>query len=205
MATFFTADLHLGHLGIITYTNRPYACVGAMNDDLVERWNKVVGEDDEVWVLGDLALGKLDESLLYVQFLNGHITLVPGNHDRCFRKRGPDDKKAKNAEQRYLDSGIDAINHAPVKHLLWEPPLQVVLNHFPHSGDSRDDDSYAEHRPTDSGSWLLHGHVHDRWRQHGRQINVGVDAWGGCPVSEQQLYNSISTGPAYLAPIPWVR
>ena len=40
---------------------------------------------------------------------------------------------------------------------------------------------YIEHRPDDDGGWLLHGHVHEKWRQNGRQINVGVDAWNFAP------------------------
>lgn len=59
----------------------------------------------------------------------------------------------------------------------------MLLCHFPYRGDSHDHDRYREHRPVDRGSWLLHGHVHDRWTQRGRMINVGVDATGFRPIS----------------------
>jgi calcineurin-like phosphoesterase family protein len=80
----------------------------------------------------------------------------------------------------------------------------VLVHHFPYHGDSRGDtDRFAEHRPVDDGAWLLHGHVHDRWRQAGRQINVGVDAWGGQPVGDEALAELIAGGPADRAPLPW--
>lgn len=44
------------------------------------------------------------------------------------------------------------------------------------------------HRPVDDGeTWLLHGHVHERWRQAERMINVGVDVWEYRPVAEGTL------------------
>ena len=55
----------------------------------------------------------------------------------------------------------------------------------------------------DDGAWLLCGHVHESWRQRGRMINVGVDAWGGRPVSEEALYELIDSGPADLETLPW--
>lgn len=30
----------------------------------------------------------------------------------------------------------------------------------------------------------LHGHVHEKWRVLGRQVNVGVDVWDYRPVAE---------------------
>ena len=35
--------------------------------------------------------------------------------------------------------------------------------------------------------WLLHGHVHARWRQQGRMVNVGVDVWDYTPVPEEVI------------------
>jgi calcineurin-like phosphoesterase family protein len=58
-----TSDLHLGHENIIRYCGRPYLSVPQMNDDLVRRWNEVVAPGDDVIVVGDLAMGRLDESL----------------------------------------------------------------------------------------------------------------------------------------------
>lgn len=83
MTTWFTADLHFGHANIISYSGRPFADATAMNQALIERWNASIHPDDTVWVLGDVALGRIDETLALVGELNGRKLLLTGNHDRC--------------------------------------------------------------------------------------------------------------------------
>ena len=53
MATWFTADLHLGHSNIIDYCGRPFANVDAMSRALIDNWNQAIAEDDTIWVIGD--------------------------------------------------------------------------------------------------------------------------------------------------------
>jgi calcineurin-like phosphoesterase family protein len=194
---WFTSDLHLGHTNIIGYTSRPYATTAGMDADLVKRWNAVVGADDEVWVLGDLALGRLDDSLRSVRALQGRIVLVPGNHDRVAAYH----RRAAAETSRYRAAGVDAIVHGPAA--LELAGRTVLADHFPYAGDSHGEDRYAEYRPVDTGLWLLHGHVHTQWRQSGRMINVGIDAWGGAPVAEDDVAALVAAGPADLAPVGW--
>ena len=179
MARYFTADLHLGHRNIIGYCSRPFRDVEEMNDALIGRWNDVVGADDEVVVLGDFALGRIAETLPLTLRLNGRKVLLAGNHDRCWagHHRG-----AERAEAQYLAAGFDEIWQGSV--LLDVAGVQVGACHFPYVGDSHDEDRYLLHRPVDEGAWLLHGHVHERWRVRDRMINVGVDVWDYAPVAE---------------------
>jgi calcineurin-like phosphoesterase family protein len=195
---WWTADLHFGHANIIRYTERPFGDVEEMDAGIIDRWNATVRPDDEVWVLGDFALGRISETLPLVHELHGRVTLVPGNHDRPWIGHH---KGAAKWTASYLDAGFDAVVQGPV-------PVEIggthaLAHHFPYAGDSHGDDRYAEHRPADRGRWLLHGHVHTQWRQAGRQINVGADAWGGRPVSDDELVALIAAGPADLALIPW--
>ena len=76
MTTWFTADLHFGHANIINYSGRPFADVTAMNQALIERWNASIHPDDTVWVLGDVALGRIDETLALVGELSGRKLLL---------------------------------------------------------------------------------------------------------------------------------
>ncbi len=86
MARFWTSDTHFGHEGILRFepVNRPFATVEEMNEVLVERWNAVVGPQDMVYHLGDVAMGKIADSLPVMSRLNGRKVLIPGNHDRVF-------------------------------------------------------------------------------------------------------------------------
>jgi len=195
MATWFTADLHFGHANIIRYCERPFADAEAMNRSLVQGWNDTVGADDTVWVLGDVALGKISETLTMIAELNGRKLLLAGNHDRCWAGHG---RRAEGWTERYLDAGFAEVHQGQMKLPLADK--KVLACHFPYRGDSHDRDRYTEHRPVDKGDWLLHGHVHERWRQWGRMINVGVDVWGYRPVSERAITELISAGPADRAP-----
>ena len=73
----------------------------------------------------------------------------------------------------------------------------VQLNHFPYElGIPGQPAKFAQWRHKDVGGWLLCGHIHEKWRQSGRQINVGVDAWDFAPVSEDTIAGLIRSGPA---------
>ncbi|MHB8287785.1 MAG: hypothetical protein ACYDEY_00830 [Acidimicrobiales bacterium] len=82
MTAYFTADLHLGHQNIIKYCGRPFHSVGEMNAVLVANWNAVVSPHDTVHILGDVAMGRREESMPLIGQLAGHKILYPGNHDR---------------------------------------------------------------------------------------------------------------------------
>ena len=198
MTRFFTADLHLGHANIIGYCGRPFASVDDMNEALVAAWCETVGPGDKVWVLGDFALGDVLGTLLLAELLPGHKVLVPGNHDKCWagKKKGAERWRAE-----YEAVGFHVVD-APVQLKLARQ--DVLVDHFPYKGDSRDKERHAAHRPADRGGWLLHGHVHERWRQRGRQVNVGVDAWGGRPVAESEVAELVRAGPADLGPLAWL-
>ena len=184
MTTWFSADLHISHRNIIDYCNRPFADVDEMNAALVERWNSVVADDDTVYVLGDFALGNLDDSLAVGAQLRGRKILVTGNHDRMFRA-------SPGREERMVQRYMDGAGFAEVYPRTIELQLggtRVLASHFPYQDDG--DDRHLSHRPVDDGvTWLLHGHVHERWkvRAEQRMINVGVDVWDFAPVSEDIL------------------
>lgn len=103
MTRWFTADLHLGHANIIEYSSRPFDSVDAMNRALIARWNEVVADDDEVWMLGGFALGKIADTLALVAELTGRKVLLTGNHDRSWPGHG---RRAEGWEERYLEASI---------------------------------------------------------------------------------------------------
>jgi calcineurin-like phosphoesterase family protein len=226
MARWFTSDLHFGHANIIRFCSRPFWVDGilegapvrvpdpdAMNAALCRAINTAVGPEDELWVLGDVAMGRLDETLPLIRSLAaGRKVLVAGNHDRCHPSNG-------SRAQRFLDlysdrerSGFDEVILTNTSLLLTDG-TQVQTSHFPYAlspqesrarqGATEATDRFAEWRPADTGDWLLCGHVHDAWRQQGRQINVGIDAWGGRPVSETDLVALIAEGPADRDCLAW--
>ena len=189
MTTYVTSDTHFGHERIINLCNRPFVSVDHMNDEIVRRWNEVVTPDDTVIHLGDVALGKIDNSLAVVSRLNGYKILVNGNHDRPFMNRG----KARFDEwnDRYAEV-FDYIAGGTSYNWTFSDGTAVVLSHFPYDGDNHDKDRYTDDRPLDNGTPLIHGHTHmnNRVSRSARgtlQIHVGQDAWDYRPVSEDEI------------------
>lgn len=88
MNTFLIADTHFGHKGATEFFNsdgtkmRPWTAVEEMNEALVTNWNSVVGEKDNVFLLGDVVINR--RYLPILDRLKGTKKLIKGNHD-CFR------------------------------------------------------------------------------------------------------------------------
>lgn len=185
---FFTSDLHFGHRNIIDFCDRPYHSADEMDFALVDNWNAIVRSEDEVWVLGDLAMGKIEQSLEMASFLHGEKHLVPGNHDRCWNGGKKDWQKW---VPLYEEAGFAIHAHKPGAVVLVDglrtchfPPREPAIGHKP--------DRYLAWRPGNGP--LLHGHIHDGWRRHPQHpwLNVGVDVWDYAPVSEAVLRESLA-------------
>ena len=202
---WWTSDHHFGHENIIGFCDRPFLDAPSMSRALLERWNDLVCDGDEVWILGDLAMGDRTVTLpTYVAPLRGTKILVPGNHDLCWAGNRSSDIHM----DLYQAAGIDRIVHKPTPVTL--AGETVRLSHFPYRAEPPESPQrFAQWRPEASREWLLCGHVHNAWRQKGRQINVGVDAWHFSPVNDDTLAALIATGPdnipcpTYSPPPEW--
>lgn len=181
MTVYFTSDTHFGHKFVAEL--RGFSDVEEHNEQLVEKWNSVVGPEDEVYHLGDAVMGGFDKNSHYIGRLNGHKILIAGNHDRCFYGLKNYEDKA----QKYLDAGFAEVEHGQPLGLVMPGVGTVTICHFPYDPDERHEERYGEYLPDDDGDWLLHGHVHELWRVKGRQLNVGVDVWDGFPISEDTV------------------
>lgn len=81
MATYFTADTHFGDGGAPGFYRRPLASVAEMDTAIATNWRAVVGEDDDVWHLGDFALGRRNAAAALLAMLPGRKHLIAGNND----------------------------------------------------------------------------------------------------------------------------
>jgi calcineurin-like phosphoesterase family protein len=158
MALFFTADTHFADHRTINIHRRPFARVADMDLALIEGWNAVVGQDDEVWHLGDVARRPADVSALLAQ-LNGTKHLVCGNNDTA----ATGEAVGWASVQDYAELTIDG--------------HKLVLCHYPFRSWN------GQHR----GARNLHGHSHGKLKPLPRQHDVGVDAQGFRPVALTDL------------------
>ncbi len=83
MSVYFTSDCHFSHRNVITFCNRPYEDINHMNKCLIENWNSVVTNNDDIYCLGDFAWNFSPSQLSEImKQLNGHKHLISGNHDK---------------------------------------------------------------------------------------------------------------------------
>lgn len=163
MTTFFTADTHFGHAGLLR--SRPFGTIAEHDEALVARWNARVDRDDEVWHLGDFTcgLGREQCAALFAR-LAGTKRLVSGNHD----------------SNRVLG-------------LPWvEPPMdhaRIVVT----KASGATERLYLSHYPMRSWPGLfrgvrhLFGHTHAALAGTSLSCDVGVDAWDFTPVSIDEV------------------
>jgi calcineurin-like phosphoesterase family protein len=181
VSVFFTSDLHFGHRHVAEL--RGFPVVAEHDAVLVENWQRCIRKHDTIWVLGDLAVSAPTAALELIAELPGTKHLIAGNHDRCH----PMHRDAHNWQRRYLEV-FDSVQPFARRRIAGR---QVMLSHFPFSGDHTFEDRYTQYRLRDEGAWLLHGHTHSMSKGEGRQIHVGADAWGMAPVSLEVIENMV--------------
>jgi len=151
---WFTSDSHFLHENIIRFSNRPFRDKDHMTEELVRAWNEVVGQDDDVYHLGDFALGnKTDEVLRILNRLNGNIYLITGNHEKSVLEK-------ESTRSRFV--------WIKAHHEMNIGKQSITLCHYAHRVWNK-----SHH-----GSWMLYGHSHDSMEHEswGRSMDVGVDS-----------------------------
>ena len=98
---FLIGDTHFSHRNIIKYCNRPFLDVEDMNEQLIKNWNKVVGANDIVYVVGDFALCGKQKIIEIGQRLNGRKRLILGNHDQA-------------SMETYREAGFEFVYNHPI-------------------------------------------------------------------------------------------
>jgi calcineurin-like phosphoesterase family protein len=158
VATFFTSDTHFGDHRALNIHKRPFTSVAAMDEALVSSWNERVGQDDEVWHLGDFARRLADVPSLLGR-LAGRKHLLRGNND----PRGIESAAGWESVRDYHELELEG--------------RRLVLCHYPFRSWN------GQHR----GTINLHGHSHGRLKPLPRQYDAGVDARAFAPVRLDDL------------------
>jgi calcineurin-like phosphoesterase family protein len=169
MTVYFTSDTHFGDPRVLRIDRRPFPDLAAHDAALVTRWNDVVGADDEVWHLGDFALGPPPERVeALLASLNGAKRLIVGNND------GPATLAAPGwaSVAHYAETVVDG--------------RRLVLCHY----------AFRTWNRMGTGVLDLHGHSHGKLKPMPRQYDVGVDAHDFRPVTLATILASRRRGAA---------
>lgn len=183
MTIFFTSDQHFFHDNIRGYCSRPFSSTEEMNEEMIKRYNEVVGVNDTVYHLGDFSL-RHGTIPFILSRLNGIKHLVSGNHDQTHPVRS----KHKKMILQYIDYGFTSVQE---KLELKIGDKTFLLQHLPFLKEG-EDQRFPDWRPKNNGQWLLCGHVHEKWLFQNRMINVGVDQWNFYPVSDAKILDLVA-------------
>lgn len=182
---WFTSDHHFGHANVIKYCNRPFDSVEEMDDELIDRWNSFVGQNDRIYHLGDFTLGGGSQAADYFRRLNGKITVLANfwHHDKRWLRDLGYISMAQTTGTLYGVTGYITNSGGSVEILppVWvleydrmeDYPLPIVMSHYP----------FAEWDRKHYGAIHLHGHSHGNHPAEGRMMDVGVDSNSFFPVS----------------------
>jgi calcineurin-like phosphoesterase family protein len=115
-----------------------------MNEYMIKQWNNKVRKNDEVVVLGDLALSDGESVNKLLSRLNGKIFLIEGNHDKRYLKDKRFNRKRFIWIKDYAEMSDDG--------------TKVILCHYPipfYNGQ------YRTKSNSEPKTYMLYGHVHD--------------------------------------------
>lgn len=135
MAKLYTSDLHYDHDHIIRFDGRPWFNVDEMREDLIQRWNNKVTDNDDVYIIGDFCWGTVAAWRNIVPRLKGRKHLTTGNHDP---------KLPKDVQAMFVEV-------VPYKELK-DGGRKVILCHYP---------IIAYNHDSDPRVWMLSGHTHN--------------------------------------------
>ena len=175
MKSFFTSDTHFGHERVLVHDKRPFANVDEMDNTIIENWNKVVGERDEVYHVGDFCFRSAKSAEWYLNQLNGRIHIVWGNHD----------DHGKNCAWKYRQHFA---SYQDYKYFRLNGQ-KIALLHY----------KMQVWRSSHHGSWHLFGHSHGNLESGpGKCLDVGTMCHGYRPISFEEAEAYMCTrGPTF--------
>ena len=162
---YVTSDLHFGHNREFIWKVRGFLSIEQMNIAYVDRWNAIVTDEDDVYILGDVMLGD-KSNIAYVKKLKGKIHIVLGNHDTATRE----------AMYRELPNVVEV---AEVGIRLKYKKYHFILTHYPTMTGNLEKESLKQM------TLNLYGHTHQISNFYNDMpflYHVGVDSHNGYPV-----------------------
>lgn len=168
---YFISDTHFNHENIIKYCNRPFKNFKEMNERIIKNWNDIINENDIIYHLGDLALGRKELIFDITKRLKGKKSLIRGNHDKW-------------SVNTYEELGFEVLKNSPIKLEI----EKLLLSHIP-----------VPDKLIQNGFVNIHGHIHNKFLYDcvekydsslysiDKHINVSCDVTDFKPVNFQQI------------------
>lgn len=183
MKTWITSDIHFSHKNILQYChhrvhnsftgdvkeateNVVSTLISLMNEKIISNWNELIEQNDIVYILGDVAMGKIVDAPSPIRRLNGKKHLVAGNHDKTLIKLIKNDPSLD-------DLFVWIKDYHEMSHAIPGGKKNLIcMSHFP----------FLHFNGQNQGTIHCHGHLHsapeNRFRLGKRMMDVGIDGNG---------------------------
>lgn len=176
MTVFFTSDLHFGHEKEFLFGPRGFDSVSSHASGIIQNWNSVVTEEDDVYVLGDMMLNDDDFGIACIKALKGKIHIIVGNHDSA--------KRIEKYEEIHNVVSVSFADRVKIN------GFTFFLSHYPTITSNSDED-----KPIKARVINLCGHTHTKDRfadmDKGFIYHVELDAHNNTPVTAEEIIKDI--------------
>lgn len=160
---YLTSDWHFNHKNVLKFCERTrghFNSVEEMNQAIIDSVNKTCTEEDTLYNLGDLGIGKPKEIFSLLEQIKPRIIIVGGNHD----------------SQSKLFRYIDNHNHSTLQGI-WKYMIEPVGDRLKYNKKVY----YLTHFPLGLGEQRkvlrnFCGHIHDETCKDSNVLNVGIDS-----------------------------
>ena len=163
---FICSDTHFGHNRAFLYEPRGFVSNIIHDNEIIRRWNEVVGPDDIVYHLGDVMLGDNCYGMQCLSRLNGQIKIIRGNHDTDARWK--------------LYSTLPNVECLGYAEVIKYKKYQFYLSHHPTMTSNLEKAPYLRMHLIN-----LFGHTHQKGKFYNDipfMFHVGLDAHNCVPV-----------------------
>ena len=167
---WLSSDLHLNHDREFIWKARGFDSVQEMNKSIISKWNSLISDGDEVYILGDVMLGNTEDGMHLLSQLNGQLHLIRGNHD------------TDNRISWFYNSG-SFTEICDAKYLRYSK-YHFYLTHYPCLTGNLEKEKLSQM------TLNLHGHTHSQnkfFYDLPYCYNVGIDSHGCIPISIDQI------------------
>jgi len=167
---YFLSDTHFNHDKPFIYGPRGFGSVADADNATINNWNRIVGNSDEIYMLGDFFMGA---DLEYIEdvldILHGKIHLILGNHDTPNKVR-------------IYETYPKIVEIVNAKRFDYQK-RKLYLSHYPTITTNYNEDPAK-------AVYNIHGHIHTKNKFYGGSpymYNVSCDAQNNTPVSIDQV------------------
>ena len=162
---FATSDLHFGHNQAFIWGARGFKSIEEHDAEIIKRWNEVVTEKDDVYILGDLMLGDNAHGIYCLSQLNGKLHILTGNH-------------CTSARQKLYHTLENMVEFCGCATTIKYKKKQLYLSHYPTITSNMEANPHQ-------AVFNLYGHTHQTTNFYNGQpfmYHVGVDSHNCYPV-----------------------